>query len=361
MMYCVKVYLRQTSGDIVFKAPDTRGFDLPQVVTGEEDEGFQDDWLSNLYGRGHRASTGSTMSSHSTGTNITWSSHSSSAGNLKASTSDISKEPSTLFLEKGGAESEVKGAVGGALEETMGVAVGGVSRGDESGSEETVVEQCPSQITVGTLQTNSSKNKSESESESSLSSSNETTPPLITELVPPTPTNEEDSRSERLTNSFRDLRHSPGLRKQEREGSPLGLLPPPMRRPKLGPSVQGSRITASFSSGSHRRQASMGGGGSNPQTPSPLIMGNHKRHSSVSVLSQREYLQDAASLSSNKTKISVLSTLEQSRVDTESLVNQLIANHDLTPASDDEGQSNLKLYVDRHSGGVTLAGHDLDR
>ena len=28
------------------------------------------------------------------------------------------------------------------------------------------------------------------------------------------------------------------------------------------------------------------------------------------------------------------STLEQSRVDTESLVNQLIANHDLTPASD---------------------------
>ena len=37
------------------------------MVTGEEDEGFQDDWLSNLYGRGHRASTGSTMSSHSTG------------------------------------------------------------------------------------------------------------------------------------------------------------------------------------------------------------------------------------------------------------------------------------------------------
>ena len=36
-------------------------------MTGEEDEGFQDDWLSNLYGRGHRASTGSTMSSHSTG------------------------------------------------------------------------------------------------------------------------------------------------------------------------------------------------------------------------------------------------------------------------------------------------------
>ena len=48
-------------------SPDTRGYDIPQVVTGEEDEGFQDDWLSNLYGRGHRASTGSTMSSHSTG------------------------------------------------------------------------------------------------------------------------------------------------------------------------------------------------------------------------------------------------------------------------------------------------------
>ena len=37
------------------------------MVTGEEDEGFQDDWLSNLYGCGHRVSTGSTMSSHSTG------------------------------------------------------------------------------------------------------------------------------------------------------------------------------------------------------------------------------------------------------------------------------------------------------
>ena len=37
------------------------------MVTGEEDEGFQDDWLLNLYGHGHRASTGSTMSSHSTG------------------------------------------------------------------------------------------------------------------------------------------------------------------------------------------------------------------------------------------------------------------------------------------------------
>ena len=175
----------------------------------------------------------------------------------------------------------MRGAVGGALEGTVGVAVGGVSRGDESGSEETVVEQCPSQITVGTLQTASSNNKSESESEGSVSS-NETTPPPATEVVPPTPTNEEDLRSERLTNSFKDLRHSPRLRKQEREGSPMGFLPPPMRRPpKLGPSVQGSRITASFSSGSHRRQASMGGGGSNPQTPSPLVLGNHKRHSSV--------------------------------------------------------------------------------
>ena len=37
------------------------------MVTGEEDECFHDDWLLNLYGRGHRASTGSTMSSHSTG------------------------------------------------------------------------------------------------------------------------------------------------------------------------------------------------------------------------------------------------------------------------------------------------------
>ena len=199
----------------------------------------------------------------------------------------------------------------------VGGAVGGATKGDESGSEETVVEHCPSQVTVETLQTTSSQNKSDATS----STSNETTPPPRTELIPPTPPDEDPF--ERLTTSFKDLRHSPGLRKQEREGGALGLLPPPLRRPKIGPSVQGSRITASSSSGVHRRQASMGGGGSNPTAPSPLTLGNHKRHSSVrwvwphndgcgmiifyfifSVLSQREYLQDAASLSSGKTRVS---------------------------------------------------------
>ena len=27
----------------------------------------------------------------------------------------------------------------------------------------------------------------------------------------------------------------------------------------------------------------------------------------------------------------------------------------------DESETNLKLYVDKHSGGLTIAGHDLDR
>ena len=196
----------------------------------------------------------------------------------------------------------------------VGGAVGGATKGDESGSEETVVEHCPSQVTVETLQTTSSQNKSDATS----STSNETTPPPRTELILPTPPNED--LFERLTTSFKYLCHSPGLCKQEREGGASGLLPPPLRHLKIGPRIQGFYITVSSSSGVCC-QASMGGGGSNPTTPSPLTLGNHKRHSSVrwvwphndgrgtiififSVLSQREYLQDAASLSSGKTRVS---------------------------------------------------------
>jgi hypothetical protein len=57
----------------------------------------------------------------------------------------------------------------------------------------------------------------------------------------------------------------------------------------------------------------------------------------------------------------MLSNLEQSRVDNESLIHQLIVSHDLTPTSDGDEDSNLKLYFDKHSGVIKLAGYDLDR
>ena len=98
----------------------------------------------------------------------------------------------------------------------VGGTVGGAMKGDVSGSEETVVKHCPSQVTVETLQTMSSQNKSNATS----STSNETTPPPRIELILPTPPNEDPF--ERLTTSFKDLCHSPGLRKQEREGGASG-------------------------------------------------------------------------------------------------------------------------------------------
>ena len=86
-----------------------------------------------------------------------------------------------------------------------------------------------------------------------------------------------------------------------------------------------------------------------------------------------------------------MSTLQQTRVNVHDVVRQLVSSHDLTPASEgegeegyyykcsdkdnvsyylsmcmtlcafvDDGDSNLKLYLDKQ-GKVTLAGHDLDR
>ena len=362
----VKVYLRLTSGDILFKAPETK---VHVWEMGDEDEGFQD-WLS-MYSRGSentpRASTGSTMSFVSIGGG-TWSSHGGSAGNLKSHDSfgDISKGGG----DRGGGEEDDR----------------------ESGSEETIVDHTSSQTTVETTNTNSTitgqtgqtsmltgditentivRTKSYSTSNIAVSTSNNsitieapileetslpTTDPMHTLLNPfqCTENQRPSIKAEPQSGSYKDLRHSPVLRKESQLRVPPSIS---SRRGKAGPSVQSSHVTAlPGSSRSHHRQASMG---IFHHSPSPLSLG-HKRHSSFSTISP-ELSSESISLHSTKTRGTTLSTLEYSRRNTETVVNDLIKCHDLTPASDDESETNLKLYVDKHSGGLTIAGHDLDR
>jgi hypothetical protein len=139
--------------------------------------------------------------------------------------------------------------------------------------------------------------------------------------------------------SFKDLRHSPVLRKQNQTNS--DYTPPitmrsvsSLQRPKVGPTIQLSRVTATPGGSlvQHHRQASASMA-SPPVIPSPLTGHSHKRHSSFGTYLPREY-SETTSLSSAKTRASMLSNLEQSRVDNESLIHQLIVSHDLTPTSD---------------------------
>jgi hypothetical protein len=86
--------------------------------------------------------------------------------------------------------------------------------------------------------------------------------------------------------SFKDLRHSPVLRKQNQTNS--DYTPPitmrsvsSLQRPKVGPTIQLSRVTATPGGSlvQHHRQASASMA-SPPVIPSPLTGHSHKRHSS---------------------------------------------------------------------------------
>lgn len=216
------------------------------------------------------------------GTN-TWSNASGSAGNLKSSTGDISssrdKEDTLSTTPSELRTVRIKGGVVG----------GECDR--ESGSEETVVEQCPSQVTVDSSSTLPSHTHplASNTLQSSLHSNPLTTPTTI--LAPPTPPmNSFDEISSLVSSglSIKDGRQesSPSLPKlSPLLPSGLSSSASSSRRYKVGSSVQPSRVTAGSSSGGsfnlHRRQASMGGGGGTPATPSPLMGSAHKRHSSV--------------------------------------------------------------------------------
>ena len=188
---------------------------------------------------------------------------------------------------------------------------GGQEDDRESGSEETIVEHTSSQATVNTNSTITSqtgqtsqtsmltgditentivRTKSYSTSNIAVSTSNNsitieapileetlpTTDPMLTLLNPfqCTENQRPSIKAEPQSGSYKDLRHSPVLRKESQLRVPPSIS---SRRGKAGPSVQSSHVTAlPGSSRSHHRQASMGIFHHNP---SPLSFG-HKRHSS---------------------------------------------------------------------------------
>ena len=197
-----------------------------------------------------------------------WSNHSGSASNLKSSTGDVSttkdREP-TLNEDR------------------------------ESGSEETVVEQksnssrADTTSTIGSHSQPLAKRPSHSGGMDSIAISlNNLTIPSITTPTTFSPTtplitvNAAEVGGAKHSGSFKDLRHSPVLRKQNHGPPSSSLNPPSFRKSKVGSSVQSSLVTASpasLATTQHRRQASMGG--AMPSNPSPLVGGaQHKRHSS---------------------------------------------------------------------------------
>lgn len=129
---------------------------------------------------------------------------------------------------------------------------------------------------------------------------------------------------------------------------------------------------------SHRREASdaaAGEGGSplrahHRRIHSLSISGYSSRstsaYSTLSERSERAATDDTESLHSSKTRVSVQtmsSRVEHSRVDTNSVINELLKGHDLRRSEEDEeaGGGGLKIYVDRNRGDCVVAGPDLER
>ena len=128
----------------------------------------------------------------------------------------------------------------------------------------------------------------------------------------------------------------------------------------------------------HRRETSDTGIGGN----CPPLRPRHRRIQSLSISGyssrpvsthfaqsdQSEYaaVEDTESLLSCKTRVSAQSTssrVEHSRVDTNSVIDELLQGHDLRRSEEDEeaGGGGLNIYVDRNRGDCVVAGPDLER
>ena len=114
---------------------------------------------------------------------------------------------------------------------------------------------------------------------------------------------------------------------------------------------------------------SMGKGGSplrahHRRIHSLSISANSSRSTSAySTLSERSErtsgVDDSESILSSRTRVTAQSRMEQSRVDTSSVINELLQDSDLS-RSDGEA-AGLQIYVDRTKGECVVAGPDLQR
>ncbi len=71
----------------------------------------------------------------------------------------------------------------------------------------------------------------------------------------------------------------------------------------------------------------------------------------------------SGSLGRKLTLLATSSRVEQSRVDPQAVINNLFSAHtfDSTIAESEGSEGGLKIYVDKNSGTVTVAGPNLDR
>ena len=131
----------------------------------------------------------------------------------------------------------------------------------------------------------------------------------------------------------------------------------------------------------HRRLGSWSQVGGSHTSPHPtkhkrqqsLVSGqSSKSTSAYSTLSERsggsvEGTGDGDSMSGSlRGKLTLLATssrVEQSRVDPQAVINNLFSAHtfDNTTAEGEGNEGGLKIYVDKNSGTVTVAGPNLDR
>lgn len=122
---------------------------------------------------------------------------------------------------------------------------------------------------------------------------------------------------------------------------------------------------------SHRRQTSLGIVGNHSplrqhKRQQSLVSGqSSKSTSAYSTLSERSTgsWEDGESISgSTRSRLSLLppsARVEQTRVDAQSVIEQLFQNHDILAKEEEVEEGGLKMYVDKNSGTVTVAGHDL--
>ena len=141
-------------------------------------------------------------------------------------------------------------------------------------------------------------------------------------------------------------------------------LRPPRRPPADGYSLSYPR--------SHRREPSDPGEGGSPsrihhrRIHSLSISGYSSRSTSAySTLSERSEraaaaAEDTESLLSLRTRVTTQSRVEQSRVDTSSVIDELLQANDISRSADEEALG-LQIYVDQSKGDCVVAGPNLDR
>lgn len=124
---------------------------------------------------------------------------------------------------------------------------------------------------------------------------------------------------------------------------------------------------------SHRREPNDSGGRGSPSRTqhrrihSITISGGYSCRSTSAYSTQSERSERAVaateeieSLLSSRTRMTTQSQVEQSRVDTSSVIDELWQNSDLSRSAEEESPG-LQIYVDRSKGDLVVAGPDLDR